>query len=139
VRVAALAACAALVLTACGDALAEFRDDLRPLEERASEQRSQIAVELRTATLGSRSDARELRARSAQLSEIFAEIAEIDPPDDYEKPFAAYVRANDMMVRGLEQFADDLVAGDPAGVRRSARRVVRQLGQSQRARLRWLE
>jgi hypothetical protein len=136
---AAVVAAIALALSACGDELEEFRDDLHPLEERADERRSTIAVELRTLTLGSDSDARVLRAQTAALEEIFDEIAGLEPPDSYQEPFADYVRANDSMVRGLERFAAAAAAADAQELRRLGRRVVDELSQSQSARLRWLE
>lgn len=138
-RVAAGAAAAALALTGCGDALDEFRDDLRPLEQQAEQRRSALAAELRSVSLGSRRDARAVRAGTAGLSKTYAEIAALEPPDDYEKPFAAYVRANERLVRNLGRFADDLAAGDAHGLRRAGRGVVGALGESRSARLRWLE
>ena len=130
---------AALLLAGCGDELDEFRDDLRPLEDRAAEQRAQISAELRSLTLGSSRDARELRAGTAELERTYEEIAEVDPPGDYEEPFAAYVRANDRTIRDLERFVDDVEAGDARGVRDAGNAVVHHLGKSQSARLRWLE
>jgi hypothetical protein len=138
-RAAAALATLAIALVGCGDALDEFRDDLRPLEERALTARSVIAVELRTATLGSERDARSLRALNRTLADIFDEIARLDPPDGYDEPFAAYVRANARMVRGLERFAAALESGRARALRRLGRSVVQELGRSQRARLRWLE
>ena len=139
-RRAALAALAlALAAFGCGgDELREFRDDVRPLEERAENQRSVIAVELRTLTLGSQSDARALRELTAELAEIHEEIAALDPPGEYEEPFEAHVRANEKMVRGLRRFAAELAAGDARGLERASRLVIEDLGRSQSARLRWL-
>jgi hypothetical protein len=136
---AAAAAAAALALVGCGDELAEFRDELHPLEQRAQQQQSVIANELRTLTLGSDSDARTLRTQTAELASTYDEIAALEPPDAYAEPFTEYVHANDKTVRGLEQFAAELAAGDTDGLRRASRLVVADLGRSQSARLRWLE
>src|SRR5687767_8482995 len=129
----------ALVFGACSDELDEFRDDLRPLEDRAAQQRSAISAQLHSLTLGSRADVRELRAGSRELEKTYDEIAELSPPDSYERPFASYVQANDRTISGLERFAARVAAGDAAGVRRAGRAVVQELSRSQRARLRWLE
>jgi len=133
------AALAALALIGCGDALAEFRDDLRPLEQRSEQQRAELAAQLRSVRSGSRADARAVRASTAELSQTYDEIAALDPPADYEKPFAAYVRANGQLVRDLDRFADELAAGSERGLRQASRGVVAALGRSQSARLRWLE
>jgi hypothetical protein len=136
---AAFAAVLALGAAGCGDERDEFRDDLRPLEQRAQERRAVIATELRSARLGSRSDARGLREDISALGQIHEEIAALNAPADYAEPFAAYVRANDRAVRDLERFTRELVTRDVRGLRVATRRVVRQLGVSQSARLRWLE
>ena len=133
------AAIAVLLFAGCGDELDEFRDDLRPLEDRAAEQRAQISVELRSLTLGSSRDARELRAGTAELDRTYREIAQLTPPDDYEEPFAVYVRANDGTIRELERLVENVEASDARGVRDAGHAVVQHLGQSQSARLRWLE
>ena len=138
-RAAAALAALALVVAGCGDDLEEFRGDLRPLEDRAQEQRAVIAAELRTATLGSRSDAEALRRDTAALAETFEEIEQLEPPGDYEEPFAAYVRANDEIVRNLDRFAAAVAAGRVGGLRTASRAVVADLGRSQSSRLRWLE
>lgn len=138
-RVVAGAVVAAVVLSACGDEREEFRNDLRPLEERAAEQRAAISSELRSLTLGSSRDARALRAGAAELEQTYAEIAQLDAPDDYARPFESYVRANRRTVRELNRFVDEVAAGDAAGVRSAGRAVVQHLGESQSARLRWLE
>jgi hypothetical protein len=130
---------ATLALAGCGDPLDEFRDALRPLEQRAEQQRSAISTELRTATLGSNLDARALHRQAATLAKTHDEIAAVDAPAGYEKPFAAYVRANDRLVRDLNRYATELAAGRARGVRRASRHVVRDIGRSQSARLRWLE
>jgi hypothetical protein len=139
VRWVAVAALAALALAGCGDDLEEFRADLRPLEQRAAAQRAEISTELRSVRLGSKGDARALRAKNAQLRDAYDAIAELEPPDAYEEPFTAYVRANDRTVRDLEGFAGKLAAGDARALRRASRRVLADLARSQTARLQWLE
>lgn len=133
-------ALAALVaLAGCTDEREAFRDDLSLLEERAEEQRSVISGLLRSLRLGSREDARAVRAQAAKLSSTHEEIAALDPPDDYEEPFAAYVSANRAVVSGLRRFAAELERGNLPGVRRQSRRVVADLSRAHRASLRWLE
>jgi hypothetical protein len=139
VRAGALAALAAVALVGCGDERERFRNDLRPLEERAESQRVRISAELRALRLGRAATARELRVDTAALERINAEIAQLEPPDDYEEPFETYVRANKRTVSGLERLADRVAAGDARGVRMAGRAVADGLGQSQSARLRWLE
>ena len=129
----------ALALGGCADDLEAFRDELRPLEDTAEEQRSEIAVRLRSLRLGSAEDARAVRHDTAELSETYDEIEALEPPDDYEEPFAAYVRANESLVRDLRRFADELAAGRAGGLRDASDAVVDALGKSQSARLRWLE
>ena len=133
----ALAALAALA--GCADELEEFREDLRPLEQRAEEQRSEISGLLRSLRLGSRADARSVRARTAELSSTYDEIAALDPPDDYAEPFAEYVRANHATVRGLRRFASELESGDLRGLRQASSAVLADLSRAQTASLRWLE
>lgn len=135
----ALGAVAALALAGCGDELEQFRDDLRPLEAHAEDLRSRISGELRSLQLGSDAAARGLRVQTGELAATYEEIADLDAPEAYEKPFATYVRANAGLVGDLEEFAAELAAGDARGLRRAAGRVIEHLGQSQRARLRWLE
>ena len=134
-----LVALAALALGGCGNELDEFRDDLRPLEQRAAEQRSRISSALRSVRLGSNADARMLREQTNVLRAAYDAIATLEPPDDYERPFAAYAKANDQAVRHLGEFASELAEGDARGLRRATRRVVHDLGRSQSARLEWLE
>lgn len=133
----ALAALA--VLAGCGDELEEFRDDLRPLEERAEEQRTATSGLLRSARLGSRADARRVRAEAAKLSATYEEIAAIEPPDEYSEPFADYVHANRATVRDLRGFATELESGSLDGVRRETKRVLADLSRAQTASLKWLE
>jgi hypothetical protein len=135
----ALALALALAVAGCADELEEFRDDLRPLEQRAASQRARISSTLRSVRLGSRPDARLLRQEAAALKDTYDEIAMLEPPDRYARPFAAYVRANDRAGHDLDRFAAELAAGDARGLRQASRRVVQNLGRSQSARLHWLE
>lgn len=135
--IAVLAALAAL--TGCSDELDEFRGDLRPLEQRAEEQRSVVSGLLRSLRLGSQTDARGLRAQATELDATHDEIAALDPPDDYAEPFAEYVRANSALVRDLRRFADELNSGDLAGLRRASDRALEALSSAQTSSLRLLE
>ena len=130
---------ALVALAGCGDELEEFRDDLRPLEQRAEGQQSLASGLLRSLRLGSRADARGVRAQAEKLSTTYDEIAAVDPPDDYAEPFAEYVRANDASVRDLRQFADELELGDLRGMRKASRQVLADLSRAQTASLHWLE
>ena len=136
---ASAAVFAALALGACADDLEQFRDDLRPLEETAAGQRAETAARLRSVKLGSTRDARALRVHATQLAETYADIEQLEPPDDYEDPFAAYVRANDQLVRDLRRFADALAAADEPELNDASDDLVAALGKSQSAKLRWLE
>ena len=98
-----------------------------------------LSSQLRASRLGSRDDARTLRAGTAELSKTYDEIAALDPPHGYEKPFDAYVKANGRLVHDLNRFAHELGAGSERGLRQASRGVVAALGRSQSARLRWLE
>jgi hypothetical protein len=137
VRLWPAALLAALALAGCGDELQEFRDDLRPLEQRAEGQRSEVGSELRATRAGI--DSPPLRADTAALEATYDEIASLDAPSEYEKPFAAYVRANTRTVQGLKRYARALAAGNIRTLKRVARDVVRDLGESQTSRLHWLE
>lgn len=132
-------ALAALGLSACADDLEAFRDELRPLEETAAEQRAEVAGRLRSVKLGSTRDASALRAHAGELSKTYDEIERLEPPGDYEKPFAAYGRANEQLVSDLRRFADELAAADERGLQDASDDLVDALGKSQSARLRWLE
>ena len=136
-RVVALAALAAFA--GCTDELEEFREDLRPLEQRAEQQRSMISGLMRSLRLGSRADARGVRAQAAKLSVTYDEIAAIEPPDDYAEHFADYVQANREVVRDLRVFADELESGALRGLRRASRRALAALGRAQTASLQFLE
>lgn len=136
-RVVALAALALFV--GCGDELEEFRDDLRPLEQRAQQERSVTSGLLPSLRLGSLADARGVRAQALELSATYDEIAALEPPDDYSEPFADYVRANRATVRDLRQFAAELETGNLRGVRRASDRVLADLSRAQTASLQWLE
>ena len=134
----ALAALAALA--GCGsDELEQFREDLRPLEQRAEEQRSVTSGLLRSVRLGSREEARGVREQADELSATYDGIAALDPPDDYVEPFGQYVRANQASVRDLRRLAEELEAGDAAGLRRASRRVLADLSRAHAASLHWLE
>jgi hypothetical protein len=136
-RIAVLAALAALA--GCTDELDEFRGDLRPLEQRAEEQRSVVSGLLRSLRLSSRTDARGVRAQAADLSATYDEIATLDPPDDYAEPFAEYVEANRAVVRDLRRLAAELESGDLRGVRRASDRALGALSRAHTSSLRWLE
>lgn len=136
-RIAVLAALAALA--GCTDELDEFRGDLRPLEQRAEEQRSVVSGLLRSLELGSREDARGVREQAANLSATYDEIAELDPPDDYAKPFASYVEANRALVSDLDRFAAELESGDLRGLQQASDRALDALTSAQTSSLRWLE
>ena len=136
-RVAVLAALAALA--GCTDELEEFRDDLRPLEQRAEEQRSVVSGLLRSLELGSRADAQGVRAQAADLSATYDEVAALEPPDDYAKPFADYVEANRALVRELRRFADELESGNLPGLRRASEGALDALAHAQTSGLRLLE
>jgi hypothetical protein len=139
VRAGAVALVALVTLAGCTDELEEFRDDLRPLEQRAEQQQSAISGLLRSLRLGSRADARSVSAQTAELSATYNEIAALEPPADYAEPFAAYVRANSAVVRELRGFAEELEAGDLPGLRRASSRVVADLSRARTASLQWLE
>jgi hypothetical protein len=140
VRTLLVVVAALATLAGCGDDEAEeFRQDLRPLEQRAEEQQSVTSGLLRSVRLGSRADARELRAQAAQLSATYDEIAEVEPPDDYAEPFAEYVSANHSAVRDLRKLAAELEGGDLRGVRQASSRVLADLGRAQTSSLKWLE
>ena len=135
-----LAAFAALAaLAGCADELDEFRDDLRPLEERAEQQQSVISGLLRSVRLGSRSDARSVRAQTAKLSSTYDEIAALEPPDDYAEPFADYVEASRAVVSDLRRLASELESGDLRGLRQASGRTVAALSRAQTSGLRLLE
>ena len=137
---AGLAVLAALAaLAGCTDELEEFRDDLRPLEQRAEEQRSAVSGLLRSLELGSRADARGVRAQAAGLSATYDEVAALESPDDYAEPFAEYVEANRTLVRELRRIADELESGDLSGLRRASGRALDALARAQASSLRLLE
>jgi hypothetical protein len=137
-RLAALAALAALA--GCGDdELEKFRDDLRPLEQRAEEQRSMTSGLLRSVRLGSRADARGVRAQAATLSVTYDEIAAVEPPDDYAEAFAEYVQANRASVRDLRRLAAEVEAGDLRGVRQASDSVLSDLSRARTSSLKWVE
>lgn len=133
----ALVALAALA--GCGDELEKFRDDLRPLEQRAEGQRAVISGLLRSLQLGSRADAQGVREQAKDLSATYDQIAAIEPPDDYAEPFADYLGANRASVRDLHGFAEELEHGDLRGVRLASRRVLADLSRAHSASLQWLE
>ena len=136
-RIAVLAALAALA--GCTDELDEFRDDLRPLAQRAEEQRAVISGLLRSLKLGSQTDATGLRTQAAELAATHDEIAALEPPDDYADPFAEYVQANSALVGDLRRFADELESGDLPGLRRASERALDALTLAQTSSLRLLE
>ena len=137
VLVAALAGPGALA--ACGGGLEDFRDDLRPLEERANEQLSVTSGLLRSRRVGNRTDARDVRAQAAKLSATYEEIAALEPPDEYSEPFAEYVSANSAAVRDLRRYAAELEAGDLRGMRQASKSVLADLSRAQIASLQWNE
>jgi hypothetical protein len=133
----ALAALAALA--GCSDEREEFRDDLRPLEQRAEEEQSVTSGLLRSLQLGSREDARAVRAQAADLAAVYDEIAEIEPPGDYSEAFATYVSANRAAVEDLRRLAEEVEASDLDGVREASNRVLADLGRANTSSLKWLE
>lgn len=138
-RTSVVALVALAALAGCGDELEEFRQDLEPLEQRAEAERSVTSELLQSLRLGSRADARSVRAQAAKLSTTYDDIATLDPPDDYAEPFAAYVRANQASVRDLRRFADELETADLPGLRRASRQVLADLSRARTASLQWLE
>ena len=138
-RRAAAALVALAALAGCGDELEEFREDLQPLEQRAEAERSVTSELLQSLRLGSRADARSVRAQAAKLSATYDDIAALDPPQDYAEPFAEYVRANQASVRDLGRFANELESGDLRGLRRASRQILADLSRARTASLQWLE
>jgi len=122
------------VLVGCGDELADFRrNELRPLEQRADEQKAQLSTTLRTARLGDRGDARALEQQSRGLEATFAELERLEPPGEFEETYARYVAANRKFLAELRTFIDALKEGNEQALRPASRRAQEAVGAAQRA------
>ena len=125
--------CAA-ALAGCGDELEEFRDEeLRPLEQKAESQRSEISGVLQDVTLGRKRDAELLRTKVAALEATYSELAELDPPDDYDATYRDFIVANRSFVKELRAFADALEARREDEVQRASKRARIAIGDSREA------
>jgi hypothetical protein len=118
----------------CGDELADFRkNELRPLEQRADEQKARLSATLKTVQLGDASDAELLGSQVGPLEETYGELAKLDPPDDFEKTYGDYRAANAAFIAELRKFIAALRARDEAALERASERAQEAVGAAQRA------
>ena len=133
-RAIATFAGAALLLAGCGDELADFREkELRPLADQAAQQKARLGATLRTVEPGNRADARRLESRLAPLRQTTAELAELDPPDDYRETYDRFVAANDAFIARMREFVTALRRGDRAAMKVSGEKALDAVGAGQAA------
>lgn len=125
---------AVVALAGCGDELGDFRNEkLNPLEERADAQRSEISAVLQRVQLGDRADAEGLRAKIVPLEQTFEELSKLDAPDEYDRTYLDFVKANSRFIAQLRAFAAALEAGREDDVQQASKRARQAIAEAQEA------
>lgn len=129
-----LAIALAGVATGCGDQVTEFRrQEFKPLENKADQQKAQLSAVLRTVRLGSAQDARLLEQHLAPLGATYDEMKNLDPPDEVEDTYADYLEANDQFMAAMRRFIAALKEGDKRTLRRASDQAKEAVGAALRA------
>lgn len=112
---AALIAAAGLsgLLGGCGESAAQqFRDSLRPIQQRVQSERSRIAATLQAARLNDREAARQLDQEVTTLSIALSQFAQVTAPGpDAGRAYASYIVANRSLVSSLYRLAKVVAHG----------------------------
>ena len=125
---------AAIIAAGCTDEVAEFRnEELRPLEDRANQQKARLAATLRIVDAGDRRDARRVASELRPLRETFGELARLDPPEEVADDYERFVEANAELLRRMRQFTTALRRGDRREMLIASEKAKEAIGGGQRA------
>jgi hypothetical protein len=132
----AVAATAAVLLVAigCGDELGDFREhELRPLEREAQQDRAALAATLQAVEIRDRAGARQLESRLKSLEQTHAELANLEPPGEYQATYNRFLSANEVFVAQMRKFAAALREGDRTAMRAASGAAKRAISAAERA------